>query len=278
MTDNIDLNISDIHIIMSEMLKEIDILCKENGISYWLDFGSLLGAVRHNDFIPWDDDLDLGMERLDYNKFFLIAQEKLPESLELLHYSISHSGVNFIKIRYNGSLAYNMFGAVYSGISIDIFPKDYINPKYFFIFNIIRKFINITYDENRNNYKTFIKRNIANFLCVIGKKRLYDFFTGIFYLPPPKGKLVCGLEFGYNRLTTAFLLAKEDVFPLIEEKFGTNKYPIPNNYNKYLYLLYGDYMKIPKTPHTHNLKFKLIANIKKEDYFHRHILSIIKLN
>ena len=51
------------------MMKIFDELCKENNFEYWLDFGNLLGAVRHKGFIPWDDDVDLGMPREDYEKF-----------------------------------------------------------------------------------------------------------------------------------------------------------------------------------------------------------------
>ena len=54
---------------MVEMLKFIDKLCSDNNIDYWIDYGSLLGAVRHGGFIPWDDDMDIAMTWKDYKKF-----------------------------------------------------------------------------------------------------------------------------------------------------------------------------------------------------------------
>ena len=60
--------IRDIQLANLALLRELDYVCKQNGLGYWLDFGTVLGAVRHKGFIPWDDDIDVGMLREDYSK------------------------------------------------------------------------------------------------------------------------------------------------------------------------------------------------------------------
>jgi lipopolysaccharide cholinephosphotransferase len=65
------------------ILKEVDRVCREHDIAYFLDSGSALGAARHDGFIPWDDDIDVGMMRADYERFLSVAPEALGEQYVL---------------------------------------------------------------------------------------------------------------------------------------------------------------------------------------------------
>ena len=67
------------------LLKKVDRICRENNLTYWMDFGSLLGAVRHKGYIPWDDDLDISMLREDYDRLLSLLDKELTQ--DGYHYS-----------------------------------------------------------------------------------------------------------------------------------------------------------------------------------------------
>lgn len=80
---NEDKNIAAAQKVMLDILIEVHKICVKHNITYWLEAGTLLGAVRHKGFIPWDDDIDISMPREDYEKFLEIAQRELPSDLFL---------------------------------------------------------------------------------------------------------------------------------------------------------------------------------------------------
>ncbi len=70
-------------LIMLDMLIEFDVICKKHQLRYWLDSGTLLGAVRHQGFIPWDDDIDISMPIEDYHRFLAVAPAELSSNVFL---------------------------------------------------------------------------------------------------------------------------------------------------------------------------------------------------
>lgn len=125
-------------VLTVEEVKEIELntllafrnICEQEGLRYYLAFGTLLGAVRHKGFIPWDDDVDVLMPRKDYEILKRIAQDICTNDYELLHYSFEPRYFQyFMKYcnkktvitpsRFNNGFLY--------GLNIDIFPLDYFN-------------------------------------------------------------------------------------------------------------------------------------------------------
>lgn len=110
-----------------EIAREIKRVCEENEIGYFLCCGTLLGAVRHQGFIPWDDDLDMGMLRADYEKFCRIAPEKLkPQFCLQSWYTEPGYALPFAKVRLRGTEYLEAKGTKLkeNGFFVDIFPFD----------------------------------------------------------------------------------------------------------------------------------------------------------
>lgn len=111
-----------------EIMKVFDWVCRENGLCYYMLGGTMLGAVRHKGFIPWDDDADFGLPREDYEKLLALPAEAFPEGFRLRHFSkeegvpyafarVEDENTTCIEARRSGS------GYV-GGIYVDIFPLD----------------------------------------------------------------------------------------------------------------------------------------------------------
>ena len=114
-----------------DILKYIDIFCSENNINYFLIGGSLLGAVRHKGFIPWDDDIDLGMLREDYDKFVSLWQDSseyiLLNNMKQKDYTLAFSKVSDLNSKIKLDFHDNYY---HLGFFIDIFPMDFVNDNY----------------------------------------------------------------------------------------------------------------------------------------------------
>lgn len=115
-----------------EILKDIDRVCRAHGITYWLDSGTVLGAMRHGGFIPWDDDIDVGMPRGDYERFLKVAPETLGARYCLsTPHTNPHQAALFAKVMLKGTrfaTAETQEAGFDQGIFVDVFPYDSVCP------------------------------------------------------------------------------------------------------------------------------------------------------
>ena len=118
-----------LQLVELDMLRDLDRVCRELGLSYWLDSGTCLGAVRHGGFIPWDDDIDIGMPLDDYLRFQEQAPQLLPDNLTMhTCENTPHMPVLWTKVFLKGTRFMerrDCEAGLEQGIFIDIFP--YIN-------------------------------------------------------------------------------------------------------------------------------------------------------
>ena len=227
-----------------DMLLEIDKICQKHDIKYWIDFGTLLGAVRHGGFIPWDDDLDITMSTEDLQHFLEIAPKELPESL-FLQTKISEPAFRSIlnRVRDNNSLCLTKgvdFSKDYhKGLFIDLFeiqPYPTINKKFqAFLLKWYKKTTGFFYGKQEVTLKNHVAAISFPFIR-IGLHVIWDILN-----LKPKNRL--GYEKHFSVYGNSY--SKDMVYPLKHISFEGHAFPAPANPDQYLSSIYGDYMKIP---------------------------------
>ena len=235
-----------------DMLKSFDLFCKENEIKYFLVGGSVLGAVRHEGFIPWDDDIDLAMFRPEFEKMEQMMKEKnnyLIREREYCYSSVEHQIIPEAPV---GHLYY--MGKVNKDLSIapkiDIHPIDGVPNN--IILQRIQCFFSIVNYKSTYRLPTKNKGKSANIissiLVKITPKFLFDFYYKISKKIMTLWKIerssqICSL-FGLAGYANE-VMPKEYLYPYKLWTFEDNLYPIPAMEQEYLTKLYGDYTKLP---------------------------------
>lgn len=255
----------DIQVLEYEILLELDRICKKNNINYVLAGGTLLGAVRHNGFIPWDDDVDVYMLREDYEKFRSIAPNMLSKQY---FYQSNRTDPEYYylydKIRLNGTIFEENSIAgydIHQGLYIDIFPVDYTSQEslkfkfQYYKFKFYRNGLMAKYI--RLNSRTGKKKVAAIFMRIFysffSKKMLYDLAEKVAKQKKSGKFTVC---FSSPDAIREYLPV-EYYQEIKKIRFLDTILPIPRQYNNILTKKYGDYMSLPpenKRKTRHSLK------------------------
>ncbi|MDD7281952.1 LicD family protein [Floccifex sp.] len=251
------------------MLISFDEICQKHNLNYFLAGGTFLGAIRHKGFIPWDDDIDIGMPRKDYEKFCEYAKKELPNNLVLQNFETEpNCGLVFAKIRKKGttlSEVYSHHIDMSQGVWIDIFPFD-----------------NVPDDEQERNKmknKVLFYKNLYIIKCGYKNPKpdstLYKimyFICKIIVKFISKDWLICKLKSlmtKYNDTQTKYVYPYGGAYPkkdmleydlvshLEKREFEHHEFLTCSDYDKYLKQLYGDYMQLPpedkRTSGMHNI-------------------------
>ncbi|MBR6740974.1 MAG: LicD family protein [Clostridia bacterium] len=253
------------------LLDEFDRVCKILNIPYVLFAGTMLGAVRHKGFIPWDDDLDVLMLRKDYARFLNEADTVIDRKRFYLQKEFSeHWPMFFSKLRLNQTTCLEKYhpkdSNCHQGIYMDIFPCDYAkNSEFGRKMQFWASKVVIAKSLSQRGYETkSIKKKLFIAVCR--------------FLPrKPFWKYVAKEKRTGDMVHTFFSAAKDyskNVFPyaFITERtsiqFEGKKYPIPVNYHHLLSTMYGDYMVIPSHREREAKKHAIIVDTLRsyEDY------------
>lgn len=257
-----------LHGVEIEILNEFVKVCEEHNLTYFLVGGTYLGAVRHSGFIPWDDDIDVGMPRCDYDKFISIFSKMKNDKYYLDCFETNKDYyLPFAKIKRNNTLfdeSETHHINNHKGIFIDIFPFENVD-NYKSIKFRIKAILSQSISEcmfYRNKIK--LLKNCRNkiivlIMCMFSKKRLMIWQKKVnTYCKDNNSKYLCviGSGYGYRREINL----RKDILPVRKLKFEQEEYNCMNS-NVYLEKLYGDYMVLPpiEKRHTHkplDIKFE----------------------
>lgn len=237
-----------------EILKAFDAFCRAEGIQYFLIGGTLLGAVRHQGFIPWDDDIDIGMPRNDYERL-LKRREALPSPFRVEEMRISRSFVYpYAKIYNTNTLAVEKLAKPFvRGIWVDVFPLDgtfegrifrYLHQLSVRVLKILLMDKMESYaPRDHGNLRLCFRRLMYFCLLPVSRNLICKALTKVLVLKRYTGASYVGNLLGRwgNREVVPAAIFKANV----ELTFGNLKLFSPSGYHDYLSRIYGDYMLPP---------------------------------
>ncbi|HAZ96285.1 LicD family protein [uncultured Treponema sp.] len=240
-------NLEELHKSLLKILDDFDIFCRENNIEYSLAYGTLLGAVRHKGFIPWDDDLDVMMTRENYNKFLSLFKnnEKYTLQKEQIDYPLYFSKLRKNRTAFIENIKYRKpYRNIHQGVFIDIFPADKVSK------NSVSRLLQIFFSNILISQSLFLRGyQTKNIL-----KHLFMFASSLF-VPCRKAMFRFTEKFNFDSDydyyccffgETKKIFINRDWMNFLERReFNGGGYTCMTNPEKYLELAYGDWKQLP---------------------------------
>ena len=235
--------------IQLDILQNVAEFCSQNNIIYFLAYGTLIGAIRHKGYIPWDDDIDIAMPRPDYDRFIRLFNNLQQSHIKVIamenddHYGFSYAKVHDTRTIMNET----QYKQDHFGVYIDVFPIDGVKDKK----QVKRlRMANKCLHSKKANYKQRkMSKKIINFL---GKVILFPFSTHT--IVKFIDKMARKYPFGSTPLAGGICdsmvgeraIVDVNYFKDVQlQEFEGKLYNIPVGYDGWLRSIYGDYMKLP---------------------------------
>lgn len=267
-----------IQLLSLELLRLFDNICQKYELKYWLDYGTLLGAIRHGGFIPWDDDIDIGMLREDYNKLVDVFPKEiekidgLSDKIIISKLTKPQDTTNYNELDQLNSHTFILFfqcAFKKPFVHFDVFPKDYIEDCG----------LNPDRNDKQTELQVELRNNIINGtwtfdegLAIQNKKMKFT---------TDKTSHISDAIDGLHNNIHNRIYKTDYVFPLNKIVFEDYEFSCPNDYEEYLPLIYGpEYMHIPHIALDHNTTGFVKGqynNIKKDmDYGFEESIAYLK--
>lgn len=249
-----ELTISEVQNYYYQIIKYVDKICRKENIQYFLAYGTLLGAIREEGFIPWDVDMDIWMKREDYEKFMNVIPKYTDEKFFLQNYKTDpyFPVPELSRICVNGTMTWNRISKnikFHTGIFLDIFPLDFSSKNISYVKNKKRNLsimhhivYNIAIDYQASKtirgflYKTFLK--------VVPYKAMLNRIIKRMRKNKEENRKMLISYAGHYELERGMFCS--EWFEGIEyRKFGDLQLPCPTNYDMILRTIYGDDYMVP---------------------------------
>lgn len=250
---NQDIKLEEIWKVELEILDEIDRVCRENGLRYSLAYGTLLGAVRHKGFIPWDDDIDIMMPREDYDRLRSIWREKAKEGFILEDETMfTDYANNFGKVRKDRTTFLQFeterLSSHHKGIYIDVFPGDRVAPgKLTRRLQYVDFLLNLLYNRGYSSGSGGALEFGEKVLLKLIPKKCHRRLSLYFGKRSRRWNQQASAEYVFpSTFRVCRIYYPDDLFENLERiPFQGRDYSAVRDRDHVLRLVYGDYMQLP---------------------------------
>lgn len=280
-----ELDLKSLQFNLLQMMQKINEICCQEKIKYFMLGGTFIGAVRHKGFIPWDDDIDIAMDRKNYEKFLSIIEKKLPSNMELVYYNKKETNVHWIKIIDKRFRIVEKMDNIETEqyLFVDIFPFDnvpdnVIERKIFGLKIYLKgkklKLAQMLYISEKNNQK--FNRNLKNIIVKILKLKMLKKYFDIQKVQGQYDKLISKYKDKETRLIANLcvnhnfdniyreMFEKEKISSIVEYNFEDTRLKGIENYDYLLRQTFGDYMKLPPKEEQKSKHFVKLIDLRGE--------------